>query len=849
MTISDESPTLHELLKHDAWLRRLAHALVGSSDAEDLVQETWLAAATRPPKGDSRPWLGAVARRLAAQSRRRRGRIARREAAAARPEALPSTEETLQALAVQREVTEALDSLAEPFRTAVLLRYHHELDYAEIAARAGSTQATARQRVSRGLERIRARLAERHGADWRHMPGVALLCGIPDAITNAATAATTTVATGGAVVPESLLLVGSLAMSKLFLGAAALAVCVFLGWFAFGDPEQVTMPVSDAGSIAAVDSGRDAAADGEATVQRQAVRSVDAASQVASGAASTQRIEGRVVDPQGQPVAGVPIVRRTRAAGSGESASSASRQVAVSGPDGAFAVEIEEASGELSGGAPWCSLTVCRLEMSEEAWSVLLVVSEAVQVAGVVVAAPQGGPEVPLPGAVVRPLMQKLLTLPLATDRAERVRWPSVQTDEDGRFSFSRLPAVGQRLAVSMRGYERQVVDVDGSRELRIVMRPADPASLEFVGTVRLPDGRIAPSGVVGHDGKTASIDEEGRYRLRLNREVLGAGTFFAAAPGYQAAVVADPLGDAVSLADGTYLLDLTLSDAARTISGTVRNAKGQPWPGVLVYPWMPETFVDTQLLEDHSQLSHHEESDVISGLRTFAVTGADGSFTLRGLRNRTYDLRFFHTETFTNIVRKEVSAGTRGLVVEFPADACLAELDGVVEDPAGNPVVGARVRHMVSTREDEDGIVGAHYASDTRTDDEGRFHLEKVPTSGCRIVVEHADHVRVEVEPGRDGVLRVELPRRCHVRVDVASSYPAAVRWQAFDRAGQVLALFQIESRASSWRRAAELDAGRSEVLQVSERAVTIELRDRGGEVIARLPVRLMPGEVTTVR
>ena len=38
------------LLAHAAWLRRLAEVLTrGDADAEDLVQETWLAALRSPP--------------------------------------------------------------------------------------------------------------------------------------------------------------------------------------------------------------------------------------------------------------------------------------------------------------------------------------------------------------------------------------------------------------------------------------------------------------------------------------------------------------------------------------------------------------------------------------------------------------------------------------------------------------------------------------------------------------------------------------------------------------------------------------------------------------------------------
>lgn len=50
-----------ELLAHATWLRRLARSLVREG-ADDLVQDTWVAALRRPPDGERsvRPWLRTV---------------------------------------------------------------------------------------------------------------------------------------------------------------------------------------------------------------------------------------------------------------------------------------------------------------------------------------------------------------------------------------------------------------------------------------------------------------------------------------------------------------------------------------------------------------------------------------------------------------------------------------------------------------------------------------------------------------------------------------------------------------------------------------------------------------------
>src|SRR5262249_58694164 len=66
-------PDPEELLGHAAWLRRLALSLVGpAGGADDLVQDTWLAALRRPPArpGPLRPWLAEVLRNLVRMRRR-----------------------------------------------------------------------------------------------------------------------------------------------------------------------------------------------------------------------------------------------------------------------------------------------------------------------------------------------------------------------------------------------------------------------------------------------------------------------------------------------------------------------------------------------------------------------------------------------------------------------------------------------------------------------------------------------------------------------------------------------------------------------------------------------------------
>lgn len=151
------------LLAESGWVRALVRQLIADeAQVDDVVQDTWVAALQRPPaldqRGGLRAWLATVARNLSRRARRREAGRAHVEHAAARHEALPSAAEDLARLQLHKLLVEAAIELPEPYRSAATARYFAELSYGEIARRQGCTPVAARQRVSRGLALLRARL-------------------------------------------------------------------------------------------------------------------------------------------------------------------------------------------------------------------------------------------------------------------------------------------------------------------------------------------------------------------------------------------------------------------------------------------------------------------------------------------------------------------------------------------------------------------------------------------------------------------------------------------------------------------------------------------------------------------
>ena len=161
-------PGMTALLRHQAWLRRLAASLVAdAARADDLTQQALLAALERPPADATRPWLAAVARNLARRLGASDLRRADRERAVAPSELLPATDDLVAQAALQHEMSAALLALEEPYRSTLLLRYFRDWKPRAIAQELRIPVATVRTRLARGLEQLRAAVVTRRGAPDR----------------------------------------------------------------------------------------------------------------------------------------------------------------------------------------------------------------------------------------------------------------------------------------------------------------------------------------------------------------------------------------------------------------------------------------------------------------------------------------------------------------------------------------------------------------------------------------------------------------------------------------------------------------------------------------------------------
>ncbi len=139
---------------HGRDVHRFLIATVGTVDADDCYQETWLAALRAYPRlrnaSNLRGWILTVAHRKAIDQLRARGR---------RPVPIPDTE-PLAGSQPPPALTDdglwaAVAGLPDKQRAAVALRFIADCRYAEIATVMQTSPEAARRNVHEGVKRLR----------------------------------------------------------------------------------------------------------------------------------------------------------------------------------------------------------------------------------------------------------------------------------------------------------------------------------------------------------------------------------------------------------------------------------------------------------------------------------------------------------------------------------------------------------------------------------------------------------------------------------------------------------------------------------------------------------------------
>ena len=151
-------PPFQALLEeHRTDVYRFLVATVGSSDADDCFQETWISALRAYPKlrrsDNLRAWLFRIAQNKSIDAHRARGRRAV-------PVASVPERPTYSTSDADPELWERVRDLPTKQRTAVFCRSVLGMPYDELAVLLESSEDAARRNVHEGLKRLKEELSE-----------------------------------------------------------------------------------------------------------------------------------------------------------------------------------------------------------------------------------------------------------------------------------------------------------------------------------------------------------------------------------------------------------------------------------------------------------------------------------------------------------------------------------------------------------------------------------------------------------------------------------------------------------------------------------------------------------------
>ena len=148
-------------------VRAFLRGMVGPTDADDCLQETFIAALRAYPRAHAqnlRAWVFTIARRKAIDHQRARARraqpVADVEPLVDRANSAPPADAGVGMSPRHSEIWAAVAELPPGQRAAVVLRFAVDLRYREVGEALGTSEEGARRNVHEGLKKLRRSAAE-----------------------------------------------------------------------------------------------------------------------------------------------------------------------------------------------------------------------------------------------------------------------------------------------------------------------------------------------------------------------------------------------------------------------------------------------------------------------------------------------------------------------------------------------------------------------------------------------------------------------------------------------------------------------------------------------------------------
>jgi len=875
------------LLEHAAWMRRLARRLVRDPvRADELSQETWLRVLEHPPRleGPLRGWIATVMRNLARMELRGSARRQSRERSTGRAESLPSSLDLLERAELQRELVQAVLELEEPYRSMILRRYFDERTPSQIAREVGLPLATVKTRLARGVARLRARLERREGP--RGLSALAALAWIEPS----------PVPTPWSLSGISTTLLPAAVKAKLSLTVLLALAALGVSYLLSRDEGPLREEARAApGTPSAEHASRGALGALEGAGQepfRSAREASPARSRDAQGRTVTvgaALLHGRVLDSSGAPVAGAPVAgRRMEGPADGENLAARPGEPVLALADAEGRFELSTEAGHLQlfvADVRWATVLAGLPVTATRPTEAVVVVAPRIELAGEVLdglGTPVAGARIDLePPAGLRARLGSVL------DYSLPVRW-STLTDERGRFSLPACPSLEEaRLLVQAQGFEprHEPAPLFSRSDLVLVLSPPPALRSRLEGRVVDPAGAPAAGARVSLGLDSTVSDDHGRFALELDSPTsfnqrlsahlpVPTDHLVAVKPGYLPAELTAPRAgprpgpeddaEPPGSVQWPQPLVLRLGPPPLTLAGRVVDENGEALAGVQVWLADPTLFGGIEQTDsDWPQLVQTESllAQAAPGWN-WTESDAQGRFRLEGLLDREYVLAAMDPGTLLRSETAGVQAGRQDVRLELHREATFSRLRGRLVDSRGEPVPGALVAPMCDALRLKlaGEILTTHHSrlEGTTSDAEGRFELSDVPRDLVYLRIQGPDTIPLEWGRGVEGglahlilgdpqELEIRVERRCHFQVELAVPDEADTLG-VLDEAGQPLVISEFLGNGRRDQEQHGLLEGRSNPLAVGDGARHLVLYKQGLEV-RRLPLRLVPGELTTLR
>jgi len=831
------------------WVRRLALDLARNvHDAEDIAQETWLAALRRGPieEGALASWCSGVVRNLVRFRSRTDANRAARELRTARTTIVESPAAALERLEARELLLQAVRELHEPYRSTVLLRWFDELEPAEIARRTGVPLRTVHTRLRRAVQLLRERLdRSTQGGRATWVSAFAPLL---------------------AQSPRTWALVSIMnAKVGVGIGATVIAILAAAWLFPMLHPTSPDQPaqVGSAGTGEPVLAG---ASTGKSPVilepgNRTPVVAAPSG-QSPTQAAPTQFIEGLVIDAQGEAVANVDLQFRSSTR-TGDSA------IVQSNSAGEFRIPETTMNGSIvAASESWATILSPRVLHPYPGQRHVLVVAPRISLDGVVVDEHRN----PIPDVSVSHIAPDLRTqLDFVLDSSASMG-VTTRTDAQGRFHLDAVAAIDGAVLRAVDELLRFAGDVRAApmvprADLEIVLKLLDP-NLRLQGRV-VDAHRTGVAGAwVGFGKQSVLTDSGGEFRLDLRGDDR-TRTIRVAKQGLLPVELECTATSTRGPGAWPDPLVIVLDRESLAITGRVLDQGGVTVPGARVVPLDRTPFGQVYLAEATAPEGlprwGPEDVEALLAGKLFnfeCIAGEDGSFELPGLLPKSYRMLVFDPVSKALLVTEPVLAGTKDLEVRLPNAERRARVAGHVVDRKGRPVEGARVEPSRQLPDVPAYALRNLSGVPARTDASGAFELRGLPLEVDRLIVRldpSPTKTTALITPGQDPeTMEIVIPRPCHLRVDLTSSKLNATSLEVQDATGGSLSILSrrgtSEIAISAGRRGGPqrhflaLQGRRSEAFAVDETAEMLLLFDANGEA-ARIPLNLAPDTLNVIR